>query len=65
MYTSPSSGLLILMLASLLVFLGRNQGALRRLTETSVSSLQAVGGKLLDFPDWDAGSPTTPLYCKD
>jgi hypothetical protein len=35
------------------------------LTETSVSSLQAVGGKLLDFPDWDAGSPTTPLYCKD
>lgn len=49
-HTSPSSGLFILLLASsLLISLGRNQGSLRRLAETSVSSFQAAGCKLLFF----------------
>ena len=39
--------------------------ALRRLAETSVSSFQAAGCKLLSFPNWDAGSPTPPLSPKD
>lgn len=62
MDTSPSSGLFILALVSLpLTTLGRNQGALRRLAETSVSSLQAAGCKLLYFPNWDAGGRPHPL----
>lgn len=43
-HASPSRGLFIPLLASsLLISLGRNQDALRRLAETSVSSLQAAG----------------------
>lgn len=57
-HTSPSSGLSMLLLV-------RNQGALRRVAETSASSLQAAGCKLLSFPNWDAGSPAPPLFPED
>lgn len=38
MHTSPSSGLFILVLEGFLISLGINEGGLRRLAETSISS---------------------------